>query len=78
MIKRSIGVTIKTDDIDVDKILISTKESYGTKKSFKYFIGYDDNDVIRPLSKKFPKMIGYPKCFDSNEAMSFAVNDKNC
>ena len=31
------------NDIDVNKILISKKESYGTKNSLKYFIGYNDN-----------------------------------
>ena len=31
------------NDIDVNKILISKKESYCTKNSFKYFIGYDDD-----------------------------------
>ena len=36
-------------DIDVNKILISKKETYGEYNSFKYFIGYNDNDVIRPL-----------------------------
>ena len=34
------------DDINVDKILVSKKEPYGTKKALKYFIGYNDNDVI--------------------------------
>ena len=33
----------------VNKILVSKRELYGTKNSLKYFIGYDDNDVIRPL-----------------------------
>ena len=28
------------------------KESYGTKNSFKYFIGYNDDDVIRPLIRQ--------------------------
>ena len=37
------------DDIDVNKILISKKETYDEYNSFKYFIGYNDNDVIRPL-----------------------------
>ena len=37
------------DDIDVNEILVSKKESYGTKNSFKYFIGYNNNDVNRPL-----------------------------
>ena len=37
------------DDIDVNKILVSKKEQYRKYNSFKYFIGYNDNDVIRPL-----------------------------
>ena len=37
------------DDIDVSKILISKKEQYGKYNSFKYFTGYNDNDIIRPL-----------------------------
>ena len=37
------------DNIDVNKILVSKKETYGKYNSFKYFIGYNDNDVIRPL-----------------------------
>ena len=49
----------KIDDIDVNKILVSKEESYGSKNSFKYFIGYDDNDVIKPLCMKLPQMIGY-------------------
>ena len=38
----------KIDDVDVNIILVSKEELYGTKNSFKYFIGYNDNDVIRP------------------------------
>ena len=37
------------NDIDVNKLLISKKEQYDKYNSFKYFIGYNDNDVIRPL-----------------------------
>ena len=62
-------------DIEVDKILISKKESYGKKSSFKYFLGYNDDDVIRPLCIKLPQMIGYVKYLDSKKAMSFKVND---
>ena len=42
----------------------------------KYFIGYNDNDVFRPLGIKLPHIIGYVKCFDSNKTMSFKVIDK--
>ena len=37
------------DDIDANKMLVSKKEQYGKHNSFKYFIGYNDNNVIRPL-----------------------------
>ena len=63
------------DDIDVNKILISKKESYGTKNSLKCFIGYNDDGVIRPLCLKFPKVIGYVEYFDSNKTMPFKVTD---
>ena len=62
-------------DIDVYKILVSKKESYGTKNLLKYFIGYNDGNVIRPLCIKLRQMIGYVKHFDSNKAMSFKVSD---
>ena len=62
-------------DLDVNKILVSKKESYGTKNSLKYFIEYNDDDVIRPLCIKVPQMIGYVKNFDSNKTMSFKVSD---
>ena len=45
------------------------------KNSLKYFIGYNDDDVIRPLCIKLPQMIGYVKCFDSNKTTSFKVSD---
>ena len=62
-------------DLDVNKILVFKKESYGTKNSLNYFIGYNDDDIIRPLCIKLPQMIGYVKHFDSNKAMSFKVGD---
>ena len=34
------------EDIDVNNILGSKKEPYGTKNSHRYFIGYNDNDNI--------------------------------
>ena len=66
----------KIDGIDVDKILVSKKEPYGTENSIKYFIGYDDNDVIRPLCIKLAQVTGYVKWFDSNKIMSFKITDK--
>ena len=66
----------KIDDVDVNKILVSKEEPYGTKNSFKYFIGYNDNVVIRPLCIKLSQMAGYVRTFQSNTTMSFKINDK--
>ena len=45
-------------DTDVDKILISKKEPYGKKSSFRYFLGNNDDDVIRTLCIKRPQNDG--------------------
>ena len=57
-------------DIDVNKILVSKKEPYVTKNLFKQFIGYNDNDFIRPLCLRLPQMTGYARKFDENATMS--------
>ena len=65
-----------TDDIDVNNILVSKKEPYGNKNSLKYFIGYNDQDIIRPLCTRLPQMAGNARKFDENATMSFIVKDK--
>ena len=67
---------ISIDDIDINKILVSKKETYVTKNSFKYFLGYNDNDVIRPLCVKLPRTTGYARRFDENATMYFKANNK--
>ena len=64
------------DNIDVINILVSKKEPYGRKNSLKYFIGYNDNDVIRLLCIRLLKMTDYARKFNENARMSFKVNDK--
>ena len=59
----------KIDDIDVNNILISKKEPYGTKNSLKYFVGYNDNNNIRLLCIKLPQMTGYFRKFNENSTM---------
>ena len=66
----------KIDDIDVNKILASKEEPYGAKNSFKYFIRYNDSDVIRPLCIKLPQISGYVRKFERNTSMLFKVCDK--
>ena len=38
-------------------------------------IGYNDNDVIRPLCLRLMQMTGYARKFDQNVTMSFRVNN---
>ena len=73
-----------TDDIDVNKILVSKKEQYGKYNSFKYFIGYND-DVIKTLYLGLSQMNGYINKFDEDKnknkkkttiTMSLKVKDK--
>ena len=66
----------KIDDINVNKILVSKKEPYGTKNSFKYFIGYNVNDIIRPSCIKLLQMTGYIRKFNENSTTLFTVRDK--
>ena len=65
------------DDIDVNKILVSKKEQYGKHNSFKYFIGYNDNNVVRPLYLFLSQSTGYINKFDKNKITMFLmVKDK--
>ena len=79
-IKKSIfyknKATNNIEGINVNNILVSKKEPYGNKNLFKYFIGYYDNNVIRPLCIRLSQMTGYARKFDENATMSFIVKDK--
>ena len=68
--------TLNMDDIDVNKILVSKKEQYGKYNSFKYFIGYNNSNVIRPLYLFLSQTTGYINKFDKNKiTMSLMIKD---
>ena len=69
-------ILLKIEDIDINKIFVSKKESYRTKNATKYFIGYIDKEEIKPICIRLPQMIGYVKYFDDNKVMLFKVTDK--
>ena len=62
------------DDIDVNKILVSKKEQYDKYNSFKYFIGYNEDNVIRPLYLYLSQTTGYINKFNKI-TMSFMIKD---
>ena len=57
-------------NVGIDKILVSSKVSFG-KKDFKYFIGSKDGKKNRPLCVMLPKMSAYRRDFDETKYMSF-------
>ena len=64
------------DDIDLNKILVSKREKYGKYNSSKYFIGNNDNSVIRPLYLFISQTTGYIHKFDKNKiTISLMIKD---
>ena len=61
--------------VNVNQMLISDKFEH-SDKGFKYFIGYKDDNIIRPLCIILPKMSGYIKYFN-NGAKNMSSMIKN-
>ena len=57
-------------DVDIDKMLISNKISFGEKR-FQYFIGYKDSGKGKVSFIILPKMHGYVNSFDETKYISF-------
>ena len=55
---------IALDLVSLDQILIPDKFKH-SDTGFKYFIGYKDGNIIRPLCIILPQMSGFLKYFDN-------------
>ena len=60
-----------TENIDVNKIVVSNKVSFG-KKGFKYFIG----QKIDFYANSSQKMSAYKTEFDKNKCMCLLIKDE--
>ena len=68
--------TISLDSVDLNKIFVSKKWKIDDT-TYKYFCGYLNNDVIKPLCVILPQMNGYIKYFnDGGKNMSFVTDDE--
>ena len=65
------------DNINVNKKLVSKEEPYGTKNAFKFLMGYNDNDIIRPLCVRLPQMTGYSRKFNQNTTIKYTINGQS-
>ena len=64
------------DSVDLSKIVVSSRWKLNDT-TYKYFCGYLNNDVIKPLSIILPQMNGYIKYFDDGgKNMSFVTDDE--
>ena len=61
--------------VNVNKIVVSDKFNYN-EDCFKYFIGYQKGEIVRPLCIILPQMSGYIKYFEyGSPNMSFLIKD---
>ena len=73
--KSKLPVDLKS--VNVDQIVVSEKFKY-SDNDFKYFTGYQEDDIVKPLCIIFPQMSGYIKYFENGgKNMSFMVKNDN-
>ena len=66
---------INLDLINVDQIVVSDKSKHNDE-GFKYFIGYQEHEIVKPLCIILPQMNGYIKYFENGgKNMSFMIKD---
>ena len=64
------------DSVDLSKIVVSSRWKLNDE-TYKYFCGYLNNNVIKPLCVILPQMNGYIKYFDDGgKNMSFITDDE--
>ena len=62
--------------VNVDKTVVSDKFNHN-EDCFKYFIGYQNCEIVRPLCIILLQMSGYTKYFEyENPNMSFLIKDE--
>ena len=61
--------------VNVDQIVVSDKFKHNNE-GFKYFIGYQEGEIVKPLCIILPQMSGYIKYFEyGSPNMSFLIKD---
>ena len=69
---------IDLDLVNVDQIVVSDKFKH-SDGGFKYFSGYKEGEIVKPLCIILPQMTGYIKYFENGgKNMSFVIKDDMC
>ena len=63
--------------VDLDETVVSYKFKHNDE-GFKYFIGYLEGEIVKPLCIILPQMSGYIKYFENgSKNMSFLIKDND-
>ena len=63
--------------VNTEHIVTSDKFKH-SNNGFKYFIGYQEDEIVKPLCIILPQMSGYIKYFENGgKHMSFMIKDDN-
>ena len=66
---------VDLDLTNIDQIVVSHKFKQ-SDSGFKYFIGYKEGEIVKPLCIILPQMTGYIKYFENGgKNMSFVIKD---
>ena len=65
--------------VNINQIIISDKFKH-SEEGYKYYIGYKENEIVKPLCIILPQMSGYIKYFknkgkNNGKNMSFLIKD---
>ena len=66
---------IELDLVGTGKIVVSEKIRH-SEEGFKYFLGYQEDEIVQPLCIVLPQMNGYIKYFD-NGGKNMSLSIKN-
>ena len=64
--------------VNVDQIVVFDKFKH-SNEGFKYFIGYQEGEIVKPLCIILPQVSGYIKYFENGgKKMSFLLKMMKC
>ena len=49
--------------INIDQVVVSDKFKH-SDEGYKYLLGYQEDEIVKPLFIILPEMSGYIKCFE--------------
>ena len=62
--------------VNVDQIVVSDKFKH-SDKGYKYFIGYQESEIVKPLCIILPQMTGYIKYFENGAKNTYFLIKDN-